>query len=331
METVCRDIHGVGVEITCDRESLAALVDRRLSASPRSTGKPAVSIDLRTEAPQRRGPRPPDVRIVHQTPSGSVAYSDSLDELWVDYGDSGAHCFLGDGRATIEVDPRREGWEWVATRPLLTLSLLELLKRHSLFGIHAAGAARDGRAVLFAGTSGSGKSTVALALLLAGWSFLGDDLAFLRSTDGEIELLAFPDEIDASAATIRLFPELGAPEQWPSLAGYTKRQLSPDRVRAGAISASAVPALLVLPRIDGGQQHRFERADPEDVLLELVPNVLLTESATSQAHLDLLSAIARRVPAYRLTLGSRPEELPSLLAEVLTREAFVPTPASQQS
>jgi hypothetical protein len=318
VEAVRREIHGIGVEIACDRESLAALADRRLSAFPRSTAKPAVSIDLRLEAPQRSGPRPPDLRIVHQTPSGSVAYSDSLDELWVDYGHSAAHCFLGEGRATIEVDPRSEGWEWVATRPLLTLSLLELLKRHSLFGIHAAGAACDGRAVLFAGTSGSGKSTVALALLLAGWSFLGDDVAFLRSTDGEIELLAFPDEIDASPATIRLFPELGAPEQWPSLAGYAKRQLLPDRVRPGAISASAVPALLVLPRIDGRQeQHRFERAEPEDVLVELVPNVLLTDRATSQTHLDLLSAIARRVPAYRLTLGSRPEELPSLLAEVL--------------
>src|SRR3954471_8176152 len=132
-----REIHGVSVEIACDRESLAMLVDRRLSALPRATGEAAVSIDLRTEAPKRTGPRPADVRIVHQTANGSVAYSDRLDELWVDYGDSGAHCFLGGGRATIEVDTRGEAWEWVATRPLLTVSLLELLKRHSLFGIHA--------------------------------------------------------------------------------------------------------------------------------------------------------------------------------------------------
>src|SRR5437763_15950189 len=96
VEAVRREIHGVSVEIACDRESLAALVDRRLSALPRSAGKPAVSIDLRTGAPKRRGPRPADVRIVHQTSNGAVAYSDSLDELWVDYGDSRAHCSLGD-------------------------------------------------------------------------------------------------------------------------------------------------------------------------------------------------------------------------------------------
>jgi hypothetical protein len=53
--------------------------------------------------------------------------------------------------------------------------------------LHAAAVARDGRLVLFAGPSGAGKTTLTLALLGAGWSYLTDDLAPVDRATGEVE------------------------------------------------------------------------------------------------------------------------------------------------
>jgi hypothetical protein len=316
---VRRRIHGVEIEVLCDADDAAALVDRRLSFFPPGVGEPALSIEVVTVGVGGAADRPPDVRIVHESSNVSIVYSDRRDELWVDHrSGSFAHCHPAEGRARITVDRGNEAWPWIASRPLLTVSLLELLKRRSLFGVHAAAVAHSGRAVMLSGTTGSGKSTASLALLLGGWSFLGDDLVFLRSTsDDPPELLAFPDDIDASKNTLRFFPTLGSPADWPKLAGYPKHQLSPDAVRAGATVASAIPAVLLLPRVGDGDAHELEPVSPDELLLELIPNVILTETVAAQHQLDLLARLTREAPAFRLTLGRRLDSLPALLRELV--------------
>jgi hypothetical protein len=316
--SVCRDVHGIGTSITCDAPDAAVLVERRLAAFPRLPATADVSIELDTCGTPSSLEPAGDARVVHETPRGSVLYSDSQDELWVAYGRSGtAHCLPGAGTARISVSRAEADWQWVASRPLLTLCLLELLKHRGLYPLHAAAVARGDRAVLVAGPSGAGKSTLALALAMAGWSFLGDDLVFLRGAQAPLEILAFPDEIDASDTTLRLFPQLGSPEAWPRLEGYAKRQLAPGAFEPAAVVERATPAAVVLPRLGTSDAHSIERVGPEDLLLELVPNVLLTAAKPSQQHLDLLARLAREVPAHRLTLGRSLEGLPRLFDELL--------------
>ena len=55
-----------------------------------------------------------------------------------------------------------------------------------------------------------------------------------------------------------------------------------------------------------------------EALLELLPNVLLTEARSSQAHVDALGALVAACPAYRLATGRDFNALPVLL-EDLTR------------
>lgn len=61
----------------------------------------------------------------------------------------------------------------------LRYQMLELCESepHGFVTLHAAAVARGDRLVLLAGESGAGKTTVTLALLRAGWSYLSDDLA----------------------------------------------------------------------------------------------------------------------------------------------------------
>lgn len=61
----------------------------------------------------------------------------------------------------------------------LRFRMLELCEERlqGFVTLHAAAVARAGRLVLLAGESGAGKTTLTLALLEAGWTYLSDDLA----------------------------------------------------------------------------------------------------------------------------------------------------------
>lgn len=61
--------------------------------------------------------------------------------------------------------------------------------------LHATTVAKDGRAVLISGRSGSGKSDLALRLLDRGFALVSDDQTYLRIVDGAL--------VAAAPATIR--------------------------------------------------------------------------------------------------------------------------------
>ncbi len=91
----------------------------------------------------------------------------------------------GDFRA--EWDPQcRRGWVRQAASPYAIDGVLRIL--HSLilareggFLVHAASAVRDGRAFLFAGVSGAGKTTLA-SLAPPDVTLLSDEISYLRDT-----------------------------------------------------------------------------------------------------------------------------------------------------
>jgi hypothetical protein len=191
-----------------------------------------------------------------------------------------------------------------------------LLRSRSLFVVHAGAAARGDDAVLVVGATGAGKTTTVLALALAGWSFLGDDLVFLRPTADRV--FAFPDEADVTPRTFSLLPTLGTPADWPKLPGYPKRQIDVATLGAGSTVDVAAPRLLLVPSVaSGSRQHLVEPIDPAAVMLDLVPNVLLTDGHLSQTHLDALAALANGVPAVRVRLGPELGALPGLVADLL--------------
>lgn len=106
-----------------------------------------------------------------------------------------------------------------------------------------------------AGPSGSGKSTLALALVRAGFGFLGDDILFLRSEGETLKVLSFPDEIDVSDETASWFPELRhvvgqAHRGWP------KHRIRAEEVYQMPFLEECRPAAVVFPRISSASPTR---------------------------------------------------------------------------
>jgi HprK-related kinase A len=64
---------------------------------------------------------------------------------------------------------------------------------HQYLIVHAATVERNGRALLFPGMSGTGKSTLCAAMVASGrWRLLSDELAIVRPADGDLLPLARP-------------------------------------------------------------------------------------------------------------------------------------------
>ena len=76
-----------------------------------------------------------------------------------------------------------------------------------------------------------------------------------------------------------------------------------DEAFGARIATSAPPAALVFPVIAPSGRTTLEPLTPAEALIELGPNVLLTDAAMAQRHLDVLGELARSAPAYRLAVG----------------------------
>jgi hypothetical protein len=273
--------------------------------------------------------RPPGpVRPIYDLAGGEVLYSDSRDELYVVYDDGvRVRCDVGRGHVWFSVLQPRESNQWLASHIFFTIPFVELLKRRARYSLHAAGLCVDGEALLLAGPSGSGKTTLTVALMQAGFSFLGDDMLFLAPDRQGLRILAFPDELDIAPDTGGLFPALR------HLAGSTPTDGGPKhRVRAEDLPGSAIvwecrPGVLVFPRVAHTTESVLRRIDAHEALVELAANVLLTQPHACQAHLDTLGRLARESSCYRLETGRDLDRLPGLLRGLFPQRGGDGTPA----
>ena len=294
--------HGLRLRVSAPDEVRRAFHARFASLPADGDGAP----DLHFEVQPGPLERPERARTVYEPPDGEVVYDDERDLLYLRQGRVSALCEPAAGRVRLSAPSTGEDL-WVLSHPLLSVPMMELLKRRGLFGVHAAGASLDGRALVLAGTSGSGKSTLSVALARAGFGFLGDDTLFLHKE----RVLAFPDEIDLTEESAGFFPDL---QLAPSPAGWRKRQLRADSAR---IVWESEPAVLVFPRVSGRPRSELRPVDSGEALLELAPNVLLTEPSSSQAHLDALAGLAKASRCFRLETGTDLDEAVGLLRELM--------------
>lgn len=311
------DLHGIRVRVAAAGEAqraAAGLHARLAGLPPDGDGPPDVVFEIQAGEVLER---PAAGRPVYDPPLGEVLYDDGADLLYIGYGPRlSVLCEPGRGVARAAAAGLQEEDLWSLSHPLFTLPLVEILKRRGLYGLHAGGLCRDGRALLLPGTSGSGKSTLTLALARAGFGFLGDDTLFLAQRPGGVKILAFPDEFDLTDQTVAFFPELAPLLDAARPSGWRKRQVRVEETYGARIVWECEPALLVFPRVAGVPESRLSPMEKDEALMELAPNVLLTEPASSQAHFDTLAALVERSDCWRLETGTDLDGAVRLLEEL---------------
>ncbi len=315
-------LHGVGLSIHGDPD-VAALLHARLRHfsfhAPLNGFVMTFGFSSAESATDHHVMRPTGVaRSVYQFQRGEVAYLRDSDQLFIDFDDRvRVMSDLGEGEVRLSFLREDPYSRWLAAHPLFTVPLVELLKRRGLYGLHAAGVCMGDKGLLLPGPCGSGKTTLALALLRAGFDFLGDNTLFLTAGREGLRVLAFPDEADVTDQTVCLFPELQdrvAPVESPRRA---KRRVQAEVLYRTTIAWSCTPAAIIFPRVAHTATSVLTSMGPDEALIELLPNILQTDVRSSQAHLEILAKLANQGRCYRLDTGRDFGTLPRLLGSLL--------------
>jgi hypothetical protein len=315
-------VHGHEVAVRTSSKALSEAIHSRLRLFAEGSAHSEILLEFVDADPASPAQLRPDgpSRPLWEIPGYEFSYFPKSDQLYVrrsDVVESVCDPTKGIARSMVqEADGRQI---WLVSHAIFTVPLIEMLKRKGLFAVHAAAVAIDGHGALFAGVSGSGKSTLALCLLRAGMGFLGDDTVFISRGQGGLRVHAFPDEIDITDDTARMFPELGGFVARQREPGWPKHRLWPEQFYDAKITWECAPRLLFFPRLAHSSESRVEEVGGNDALIELLPNVPLTDARSSQAHLDALGDLVRLSRCYRLHLGRDLDAVPSLIRGLLSQ------------
>jgi hypothetical protein len=199
-----------------------------------------------------------------------------------------------------------------------------LLRRKQITSLHASAVELQGRAVLFCGDAGYGKSTTAAALALRGAPGVSEDIAPLELTKGQFWALPgyprvclWPDAVAHLTGRVD-----GLPRLTPV---WEKRYLALDGGRAGFVKQKIPLGLVYVlgERTAAAHAPYVEELRPKDSLLELVKNTYmnwLLDREQRAEEFNVLGNLVQQVAVRRLVPHSDPEKI-GQLCELIERDA----------
>jgi hypothetical protein len=192
-------------------------------------------------------------------------------------------------------------------------SLAPLLRRRGYFLLHAFAAAREGRAALLVGASGSGKTTSGLSLLLAGWELLSNDVVLLQARPNGVYALPTPDAVSIRPYSLTLLPAL---REWlPGWTGERPLSVSAYELVNSRWAAPAPIHAIYFPQIETRPESALRQMSRAVALARLLEESVDTWDTPLLAdHLAILHAISQQATPFTLRLGQNPDHIPTLLS-----------------
>lgn len=240
-----------------------------------------------------------------QAPEGFVRTAEGVGLHWDEIG-----TFVVRGGREILVEPSPAALDGDLEIALLGPALAALLDQRGYLLLHASGVVLADSAVLFLGSSGWGKSSMASALQARGHPAVVDDLAavsFVRGKPhvqrGVPQLKLWPDSVAALGQDPDALPRIGE--------GYQKRRAMPTD---GFTSRASLPLARIYV-LDGGPEPTSEALSQPQALLHLTAHSYGIRWFLSDANRERFadrSRLARSVPCARLARPPGLELLPRL-------------------
>ena len=191
---------------------------------------------------------------------------------------------------------------------------------------HAGLVAENGDGLLFAGETGQGKSTAALACLTNGLDFLSDDHVWIESTPaGEFIGHALYASVNLRPSQLDFFPALAS----QAIAGQRKIEVKslvflhpvfPERIK----STTNILAVAI-PRIVGSEKSCFRPAPKAEAAVAAVQASILEWSfkrmPNAAARFERMTQLINSVPCFWLDLGRDLNDIPRCVREILRQVA----------
>lgn len=197
-----------------------------------------------------------------------------------------------------------------AARYLVVRDMFERLagRDRAAVSIHAGAVGQGGRALILAGSSGAGKTTLTLGLAQAGCDYLADDHVVLE--DDAAHIVALPVRASAKARSWHLeevAPYLAAADQ-PTPRQGVRPAAPPGAVEMGSRHRVAA---LIFPGFSVDAPNTLERLKPEAAFLRFIDS-----GARPTRHMPTIAPIAQlldSVPCYALRHNSSAYSVPACL------------------
>lgn len=184
--------------------------------------------------------------------------------------------------------------------------------------VHAGTLARDGRGLMFLGPGGSGKSGTVLAGIVAGLESVGDDYVLVRVERNVVAEQLFStlkcDPAGLSRLGLAGIAASSRPLNWQGKHEFTFADLG------GAPPSEGIEiTALCLPVVSHAAESRFEPISSKQAFLALAPTGMAQTLGIGNLgdHFSFCAALTRRLPAYRLHLGTRPKEIVGAITRFL--------------
>ena len=173
--------------------------------------------------------------------------------------------------------------------------------------------------MLLVGKGGSGKSTTALLCAAAGMHYAGDDYCLIDPSRAWAHSLYNTGKLKGPDDYARL-PELKGLSTNPDSferggdgkGVYFLDEIWPDRVVAGMPLRA-----IVVPRITGQAASSVEPCSAFDAVVAMLPSTVAQLPAASNEDCDRMVALAEKLPAYVLHLGTDIRGIPAALTTLL--------------
>jgi hypothetical protein len=162
--------------------------------------------------------------------------------------------------------------------------------------LHASAVAAGERALVLPGPMGAGKSTLAAALVQAGWSYLTDEVVALNPGTGMIR--PYPKYLSLGAPFAGLAP---VPAGMRTVVG-DEQLVPPAAIRAGAVGGPARPSVVVLPRYERGAPTVLEPLTAADAFPAVAQHVFHLDR-DGERVLTTVAAMVDGAPCFRLVSG----------------------------
>ena len=188
--------------------------------------------------------------------------------------------------------------------------------RHGYQLLHAASVGTGTAGVLLVGKGGSGKSTTALACLRAGLLYASDDYCMVTTHPGPVVHSIFSSG-KLHAEDVERFPEfhpaLSNPERLRTeKALYYFFELFPERVSRGFPLCA-----ILIPELARQMDTTVETVPAATGYLALAPSTLLQLQDKKGSSQSFIGALARRLPSFRLKVGSDIEKTPIAIRRLI--------------
>lgn len=288
-----------------------------LPASTHQTGEEISTIPLLrfsiscSEKDESKTTKPPPR---HPKPTLSYLPGDKILRITLPYGCGSVAIEYLHNAVTAVVSPAIFRYQNVLFNWIVIIPLAELVRQWGYYFLHAAALTKDENAIVFAGKSTSGKTTLTLSLLSQGWRVITDDEGFLRY-DHSFILYGCSSWAKLTPATWRQFAAyLGPAADFQGKRRCDLSLLFPQK----PLPQAPVGAICL---ISPGKTNHISRLQPVDAVSRLLDLAFLPGYPPyARATFHFFCQMAAIVPVYRLRFSLQPQALNQLLhKEVLSR------------